>query len=249
MSQAYPYDQYGEPIAIRAEESARAAFIRRTYTHLAGAVLAFVALEWVFFTFVISENFGLVFFSSPWMFLLLLGAFIGGGMVARWWAYNGSSPAMAYTGLTLYVILQAVFFIPILWFTIYGVQRINPAANPADILGQAGVLTLALFGGLTMVAVTTGKNFSFLGPILCTGSFLLFGVCIAGALFGFGMGLWICFAAVALACGGILYATSNVLHRFRTNQHVAAALELFASVAYLFYNVLWILLSLANSRD
>src|SRR5262249_51056027 len=148
-----------------------------------------------------------------------------------------------------YVVLQAIIFVPILWFTIYGIQRINPAANPADILGQAGILTLALFGGLTMIAVTTRKNFSFLGPILCTASWLMLGVCVAGILFGFGVGLWFAFAGVALACGFILYDTSNVLHRFRTNQHVAAALELFASVAYLFYNVLWILLSLASSRE
>src|SRR5262249_37225082 len=160
------YDQYGEPIAIRAEESARAAFIRRTYTHLAGAVLAFVALEWMLFTFVISENFGFsLFFRSPWMLLVLMLAFVGAGAVARWWAYNGARPAMAYSGLALYVVLEALIFVPILWMTIYGIQHINPAVNPADILGQAGILTLALFGGLTMIVFTTRKNFSFLGPI------------------------------------------------------------------------------------
>ena len=51
-----------------------------------------------------------------------------------------------------------------------------------------------------------------------------------------------------LACGFILYDTSNVIHRFRTDQHVAAALELFASLAYLFYHVLRILILLAGDR-
>ena len=37
------------PIAVRASESARAAFIRRTYAHLAGAILAFAAIEFLIF--------------------------------------------------------------------------------------------------------------------------------------------------------------------------------------------------------
>ena len=38
-----------------------------------------------------------------------------------------------------------------------------------------------------------------------------------------------------MAAGYILYDTSNVLHHYRTDQHVAASLALFASVALLFY--------------
>ncbi len=55
---------------------------------------------------------------------------------------------------------------------------------------------------------------------------------------------WICAAMVVLACGYILYDTSNVIHHYRTNQHVAAALALFASVALLFWYVLQLLMSL-----
>jgi FtsH-binding integral membrane protein len=47
---------------------------------------------------------------------------------------------------------------------------------------------------------------------------------------------------IALACGYILYDTSNVMQRYRTNQHVAAALALFAAVMLLFWYVLRILL-------
>jgi len=49
---------------------------------------------------------------------------------------------------------------------------------------------------------------------------------------------------IALACGYILYQTSNVLHHYRIGQHVAAALALFASVALL----LWYLILLFSSR-
>jgi uncharacterized protein len=49
-----------------------------------------------------------------------------------------------------------------------------------------------------------------------------------------------------LASGYILYNTSNVLHHYRTDQHVGAALELFAALALLFWYVLRIFMS---SRD
>ena len=47
----------------------------------------------------------------------------------------------------------------------------------------------------------------------------------------------------ALAGARILYDTSNVLHHYRTDQHVAAALELFSSVALLFWYVMRIFLA------
>ena len=54
---------------------------------------------------------------------------------------------------------------------------------------------------------------------------------------------------VALACGYILYDTSNVVRRYRTDQHVAAALALFASVALLFYYILIIVMSNSGRRN
>jgi FtsH-binding integral membrane protein len=50
------------------------------------------------------------------------------------------------------------------------------------------------------------------------------------------------YAMIALACGYILYDTSNVMRHYRTNQHVAAALALFAAVMLLFWYVLRILI-------
>ena len=45
-----------------------------------------------------------------------------------------------------------------------------------------------------------------------------------------------------LAAASILYNTSNILRIYNPNQHVAAALTLFASVALLFWYVLRILM-------
>ncbi len=65
---------------------------------------------------------------------------------------------------------------------------------------------------------------------------------------GMPMGIWFSGAMVVLAAGYILYDTSNILHKYRTDQHVAASLALFASVAILFWYILRIMISL-SSRD
>ena len=51
-------------------------------------------------------------------------------------------------------------------------------------------------------------------------------------------------AMVGLAAVAILYSTSNIIHYYRTDQYVAAALSLFAAVALMFYYVLYLLLAL-----
>jgi FtsH-binding integral membrane protein len=71
------------------------------------------------------------------------------------------------------------------------------------------------------------------------------GFIASSILFGFSLGSVFAFVMVAFAGTAILYETSNVLHRFNTNQHVAAALTLFASIALLF----WYILSIFSSRD
>jgi FtsH-binding integral membrane protein len=53
---------------------------------------------------------------------------------------------------------------------------------------------------------------------------------------------------VALVSGFILYDTSNVMLHFGTDQHVAAALELLADVAMLFWYIVQIFL-LSRGRD
>jgi FtsH-binding integral membrane protein len=71
------------------------------------------------------------------------------------------------------------------------------------------------------------------------------GTIIAGILFGFNLGLWFSAGMILLAAGSILYQTSNLVHKYHTDQYVAAALGLFASLMLLF----WYILRLVMSRD
>lgn len=94
----------------------------------------------------------------------------------------------------------------------------------------------------------TRTDFSFLGPILGIAGLLIFGAMILGmfGLLNFGTGFMM--LLVVFAAGAILYDTSNVLHHYRTEQYVAAALALFASVGLLFWYILQIVLSMSSRR-
>jgi FtsH-binding integral membrane protein len=240
------------PLAIEADRSERAGFIRRTYAHLAGAILAFVAIETLIFGVLRQldtaafDNVMQSMFQSRFSWLIVMVAFIGVSYVANYWAFNGGSPALQYAGLGLYVIAEALIFVPLLYVATVILPQVtgDPTAG-INIVGQAGILTLCLFAGLTAAVFLTGKDFSFLGPIISIAGFVALGFIICAIIFGFTIGLLFSLAMIVLASASILYSTSNVLHLFRLDQHVAASLSLFASVALLFY---YVLLALIQSR-
>jgi len=238
----YEYGQDGYPIEREAQANPRLAFIRRTYAHLAGAILALVGIEALLLTLVDFRDVFRFMAMHPMMWLLVLVAFIGGGFVARIFAQSRTSPALQYVGLGLYVALEALIFLPILAY-------VTQYLNQPDLLVQAGILTLAVFGGLTMAVFTTRKDFSYLRPVLCVGGMIAFGVIICACLFHFTPGLLFSFFMVALLSGFILYDTSNVMLHYPTDMHVAAALELFADAATLFWYVLRIVMALSGGRD
>jgi FtsH-binding integral membrane protein len=136
----------------------------------------------------------------------------------------------------LYVVAQAVIFVPMLYFVIW--------SGNGDLIPSAALITGVLFVGLTAIVLFTRKDFSFLRGILMFSGFAALALIVVSILMGFNLGVWFMGAMIALACGYILYDTSNVLHHYRIGQHVAAALALFAAVALLFWYVLQLLMSL-----
>ena len=230
---------YGIPNGLTVAESApseRAAFIRRTYAHLAGAILAFIGLEFFLISSGIGAMIAQAMLSVSW--LLVLGAFMGVSFLANWWANSSASRPMQYLGLGLYILADAIIFLPLLFVAQY-------SAGGGVIL-EAGIYTMALFAALTAIVFLSRKDFSFLGPILMIGGFLALGFIAASLLFGFSLGSVFALVMVAFAAGAILYDTSNIIHHYRTDQHVSASLSLFSSVALLFWYILRIFVS---SRD
>ena len=65
-------------------------------------------------------------------------------------------------------------------------------------------------------------------------------------IFGLSLGIWFSVAMVGFAGAAILYDTSNVIHEYRDDQYVGAAVQLFASFAMMIWYVLRIVISLAG---
>jgi FtsH-binding integral membrane protein len=229
------YTDLGEASVAQTEPEIRATFIRRTYAHLAGAVGAFVLIEMYFFQSGIARKIAEPILTGRIPWLAVLGIFMVSGWLARSLAYRAKSQAAQYAGLLGYVVAQAIIFVPMLYMAaIY--------ADDGSIILNAGIVTGFLFLGLTTVAFTTRVDFSFLRSILTIGGFLAIGLIVSAVIFGFGLGLWFSVGMVVLASGAILYDTHKIQSTFSPDQHVAASLELFASVALLFWYVLSIMM-------
>ena len=215
----------------------QATFYRKTYSHVAIALLAVIVVEAILIN-TVPESLIFSMVSSPFVWLFILGGFWLGSMLANKWT-QAQDKSTQYRGLGIYVLLEAIIFLPMIYIAI-------DLSDGLAIISQAGIITLSLFAGLTAVVFLTRVDFSFLRTILVVGGFLALGLIVAGALFRFDLGLWFSVAMVALAAGGILYETYNIKNVYSTDQYVAAALQLFSSVMLLFWYVLRILLSRRN---
>jgi FtsH-binding integral membrane protein len=226
------FNPYAVGPVAEAPLETRTDFVRKTYTHLAGAIGVFAMLEFLLIKAGVGEVMLALLGTSSFSWLIVLGGFMAVSWIANKWAYGSTSKGMQYAGLGLFIVAEAVVFLPLLMIaTLY-----DPAA-----IGKAGVVTGFMVLGLTAIAFTTKKDFSFLGGMLKIGFLVAFGLIIASIFMpglASGMGLWFSVAMIVLASGSILYNTSQIMYHYAPGQHVAASLSLFASVALLFYYVL-----------
>jgi len=216
---------------------AKAGFIRRTYAHLAGAIVAFALLE----SFLLSIGWGekamQLLALSSWSWLVVLAAFMGVGMLADKWAKSGASRELQYAGLGLYVVAEALIFLPLLFMA----QNIAPG-----VIQNAAIVTAALVGGITLIVFTTRKDFSFMGPGIAIAGCVALGCIVAGVLFGFELGMYFSAVMILFAGACVLYTTSNILHVYNEEQHVAASLALFSSIALMFWYVVQFLMAFGD---
>lgn len=218
---------------------ARATFITRTYMHLAVAIFAFIVFEILMFSSGWADRIANFILGRGISWLFVLGGFIVVSWLASGAAHTAKSKPVQYLALFGFVFAEALIFVPLLWYA-------KTAYPDAGIIESAAVVTLVGFTGLTAVVLLTRKDFSFLGGILRFGFIIALVLIVGGALFGFGLGIFFNVGMIALAGGAILYDTSKVLHHYPEDRYVGAALELFASMALLFWYVLRLFLM---SRD
>jgi len=225
-------------VVANASEEERAGFIRRTYLHVGGAIAAFTVLETLLVKSGVAESFYLMLGQNKWIWLLVMVAFMGVSYVADSWARSAISREKQYMGLGLFVIAEAIIFMPLLY---------RAVATAPETLQSAVIVTAALVAGITFTAFSTKINFSFLGRILGIGSFVVIGIIVAAIMFDFALGVWFAGAMILFAGASVLYSTSNIIHEYHSQQHVAAALSLTSSIGLLFWYVL--LFMMGSSSD
>ncbi|MBB4805306.1 FtsH-binding integral membrane protein [Chryseobacterium defluvii] len=220
-------------LVAHSTEVERAEFYKKTYLHVALSILAFIGVETILLKTVPVEIINLM-FAQNYTWLLIIGVFWLASMLASRWSLS-QSKSTQYFGLGFYILLEAVIFLPLIYM----------AAGTAGgaVIYQAAMLTIAMFAGISAIAYTSKRDFSFLRNIIIIGGFLSIGLIVAGAIFGFNLGLWFSVGMVILASASILYETSKLKDTYTTGQYVGASLQLFASIMLLFWYVLRILMS------
>lgn len=233
MNSAYEMPRGRTVSALGVE--ARATFVTRTYIHLLGAILAFALLEVYLFQTGLAETIARSMLGVNW--LLVLGGFVVVSWLATRTAHTAERPAAQYAALAGFVVAEALIFVPLLYIA---------NAYAPGVIQSAALVTLLGFSGLTAVVFTTRRDFSFLGGLLRWGGVVALVLIVAGVVFGFQLGTFFSVGMIALAGAAILYDTSNVLYHYPEDRYVAAALQLFASVALMFWYVLRLFM---GSRD
>jgi len=224
------------PFAAEATASERVEFIRKTYVHLGLAVLAFIGMEAYMLNTPLAAQLTNLMLGGKYNYLIFMGLFMLVSWMAETWARSSTSQTTQYLGLGVYVGLQSILFVPLLF--------IAQSHFGSEIIVTAAIVTLSIFGALTAFVMITGMDFAFMRMVLMVVGIGVFALCLCSAIFGFTLPLAFTIGMIVFACGYILYDTSNVLHHYHTDQYVSASLALFASVALLFWYVLRLLMSL-----
>jgi hypothetical protein len=211
---------------------ARSGFLVKTYLHLYAAIVAFTLIEAFLFATGLARVIALAMLGTSW--LLVLGGFVIVSWIASHVAHRTESLFGQYMALSLYVVAEAIVFVPMLFVAEY----YAPGA-----IGSAALLTLMGFGLLTAMVFWTRQDLSFLGGMLRWSFGVALMLIVAATVFGFSLGSLFSVAMVGLAGAAILHDTSKVLHHYPEDRYVGAAMELFASVALMFWYVLRLFLS------
>lgn len=220
------------PVAQQPED-VRSAFMTRVYLKLMVGIAAFIGVEYLLFLSGAAEAIAELVDGTNWLLIL------GGFMVVSWMANSltrkALSPGAAYGGYALLIVANALLFATPLY-----VAADTPALEGTITL--AAQISLVAFAVLSFIAIRSGKDFTFLRPLLMWGGFIVLALIVGSVLFGATLGTWFSIAMIAFAGGAILYDTQVVYRSYPPDRDVQAAMSLFSSIALLFWYVLRLLM-------
>ena len=228
------------PVSMLSTEK-RAAFLKKTYGHVALAFLAFVGVETLLFVSGLAEGILNIVMTGRFAWIILIFGSMYGLRAVDKWAINQSSKGPQYLALGAAVLVYSILFVPLLTMVM-----IYSGSNAfTGVLLPSLFITTGLFAGLVLTVFITGKDFSFLRAAISMGSMAAIGLIVVSALFGFQLGTWFIIAMIVLMIGSILYQTSQMVHVYHEKQYVIASVGVFTS----FMTLLYYIISLVSSRN
>ena len=211
-----------QPVVARTATSTLVAnkMIRNTYTLLALTLLCSAA------TAGISMALNL---PHPGLIITLVGyfglLFLTHKLKNSAWGIASIFALTGFMGLTLGPIVSHYLSLP----------------NGAQVVMMAMGATAAIFLGLSSYALTTRKDFSFMGGFLAIGILVAFLASLGAIFFSLpGLSLAVSSMFVLLMGGLILYQTSQMVHGGETN-YILATITLYVSIHNLFLSLLQLL--------
>jgi FtsH-binding integral membrane protein len=219
MEQAIP----AIPVAMEAPE-VRTTFMTRVYTRLVGAVALFVAMEWLLFTSGAALAITRTVVGTSW--LLILGGFMLVSWLANSVAAGARTEGAQWAGLVLLVAANAVIFAPLLLLA---------EAQVPGVVVQAGQYAVFGFVGLSVIAVRSARDFTWLGAALRWVALVAIGAIVLSVLTGNALGTWFSLAMIGFAGAAILHDTQNLLRTTPVGRETVAAMQLFSGIALLFW--------------
>jgi modulator of FtsH protease len=194
--------------------------IRNTYTLLA-MTLAFSAL---------TAGIAMVFNMPPLHWLLT----IGGYFALLFLTAKTANSAMGLVCIFALTGFMGLTLGPIISFYLHAFS------NGPQLVMMAFGGTAAIFIGLSGYALTTKRDFSFLGGFLMVGILVAFLAGIAALVFSFpALSLAVSAMFILLMSGFILYQTSQLVHEPNTN-YIMATVSLYVSIYNLFTSLLYL---------
>ncbi len=227
MSQLAP----GIPVA-QAPAEARSAYMTRVYVRLLFGIGGFVLGSWFLFTTGLAYAIATFVLDTSWLLIL------GGFMIVSWMStsmlYRARSEGAQYAAYAAVVIANVLLFAtPLVLAREFG---------PEGTIKLAAQLSVFAFVALSVIAIRTSKDFSFLRGILMWGGVLALLLIVGSTIFSIGLGIWFPVAMIGFAGAAILYDTQKIFHTYPLGTETAAAVNLFSSIALLFWYVLQLLM-------
>ena len=194
--------------------------IRNTYTLLA-MTLAFSAL---------TAGIAMIINMPPLHWLVT----IGGYLALLFLTAKSANSAMGLVWIFALTGFMGLTLGPILNFYVHAFS------NGPQLVMMAFGGTAAIFLGLSGYALTTRRDFSFLGGFLMVGILVAFLAGIAAIMFSIpGLSLAVSAMFILLMSGFILFQTSQLVHEPNTN-YILATVSLYVSIYNLFTSLLYI---------